>query len=208
MSQKKTKRKMTKAQCALVTDKDVVNYIKSIATRFGNKYKSVGYDEFYSVGIAAVCEQAIRYNPQKDASFTTYITIYVNGAMARYVQKYVDGMFIDKQERFFASIFSIEELAWGGEDDNQSICSEELLSSKAIDEEEFQNRIKERVDSILERLTPDECELIAARFGFTDNHGDAVDEYMQKHNIGKTVFYSRAEAAVMKMRKFAQEKNY
>lgn len=198
---------MTKAQCDLVTDKDVVNYIKSMATRMGNKYRSVGSDEFYSIGIAAACEQAMRYNPKRDVQFSTYITVYVNGAMARFVQKYVEGMYLDKQERFFASIISIEEMGIANDDDD-TCNGENMLSANMIDDDDREDRIKERIDAILEKLSPDEREVITARYGFTDNNGEAVEEYIRKHNIRRSTFYGKANAVELKMMKLAKNLKY
>ncbi len=197
---------MTKAQCDLVTDKNVVNYIKCLATRMGNKYRSVGYDEFYAIGMAAACEQAMRYNSSKDVQFSTYITVYVNGAMARFVQKYVEGIYLDKQERIFASIIAIEEMGFANDED--TCDGENMLSAYTIDDEEREDRIKERIDAILEKLSPDEREVITARYGFTDNQGEAAEEYIRKHNISRSTFYSKAAEVELKMMKLAKNLKY
>jgi len=207
MSKSKSKKKMTKAQGQLVTDPNVTTYIKGLAILFGSKYKSVGVDEFYSIGIAAACEEAMRYKRNSDATFITYITVYVVGAMVRYVQKYVDGMYLDKQERFFANICSIEEFKRGGRDDKETINTEEILSAEFIDEDERQDLIHERVESILSKLTVEEREIITIRYGYLDNHGEAVEEYMKKHKIRKSVFYERAKVVEKKMVALAEEQS-
>ncbi|MCQ2330038.1 MAG: hypothetical protein MJZ93_05740 [Paludibacteraceae bacterium] len=196
----KNKRTMTKAQCELVTSDEVVNYIKSIARKYGNKYKSVGYDEFFSIGMAAACERAMHYKQNDKASFLTFMALYANGEMAYFVQKYVGGMYLDKQERFFASIVSIEEMGRGDADDDDSQRCEDIISFEMINRQEQQELLQDRIDNVMEMLTPDECELIAARFGFTDNHGVAAANYMLKHKIGKSTFYQKAEAVLNKVR--------
>jgi len=201
MSKSKSKKTMTKAQGLLVTDPNVTSYIESLATYFGRKYKSVGVDEFYSIGIAAACEEAMRYKRNSGATFITYITVYVVGAMVRYIRKYVDGMYLDKQERFFAEICSIEEFKRGGRNDKETINTEEILSAELIDEDERQDRIHERVESILSQLTAEERELIMIRYGFMDNHGEAIDKYVKKHKMSLPTFYRKAEAIEVKMTK-------
>jgi len=196
---------MTKAQCELVTDAEVTNYISIIATMFGNKYRSVGYDEFYAIGMAAACEQAMRFNPGKDVTFITYITPYIVGEMIYHVRKFVNGMYHDKKERFFSEICSIEEFKRGGRDDKDTINTEELLSAELINEDERQDRIHEQIESILSKLTVEEREIIMIRYGFMDNHGLAVEEYMKKHKIKKSVFYERAKIVEKKMVWLAQE---
>jgi len=198
---------MTKAQCKLVTDAEVTNYIAIIATIFGNKYKSVGYDEFNAIGLAAACHQAMRYIPDKDATFITYITPYVVGEMIYHVRKFVEGMYHDKKEMFFSEICSIEEFKHCGRDGKETVNTEEILSAEFIDEDERQDRIHERVEYVMSQLTAEERELIMIRYGFMDNHGEAIDEYIEKHKMSLPTFYRKAETIKVKMTKISKKAN-
>lgn len=199
----KNKKKMTKEQCALATDADVLNFVKKEAKIRGAKHPSIGEEEFYSIGLETVCLCSMKFVPKEMNSFIDYIKKCVPFEMNQRIRKDVYGVCQDKNEISHIDVVMIEELVLGkSEKEEDDISFDERLSA-LIRETGDDHRAKwEHLETLLNHLTAEEREIVLIRYGFFDNHGDAATEYMKKHKMKKTTFYNKAEAAVMKMRKF------
>lgn len=198
------KKAMTKAQCELVTDKAVLNFIRKEAKIRGKKHPSIGEDEFYSIGMETICVWAMKFVPKEGVSFLEYIKKYVPCEMNQRIRKDVYGVCQDKNEISHIDVVMIEEINLGdsgGDDDD--LTFEEKLSLLVDDMDDDRKAKWERLEPLMECLTAEEREIVMIRYGFFDNHGETARRYMKKHKLKKTAFYDRAEAAVMKMRSYA-----
>ena len=194
-------KKMTKEQCDLVTSDEVKRCVESIARRFGNKYKSVGMQEFYAEAMKAACEASMRYDPSKyEAKFLTFMMLYVIGDLVFYVYKFVFNGFIENKRWVFPDVVMIEELGLQRDDDDDISADDRLFAlSIHCDEEERLEAIAERMEAATECITAEEHELLLVRFGFYDNHGLAINRYLVEHKMSLPTLYRKANLIVTKI---------
>jgi len=196
---------MTKEHRALVMDKEVQQFIKKEAAYLGRKHLSIGEKEFKSIGNEAACLNSVGYDKKSGVPFLLYIRKYVILEMVQRIRRDVYGIHYENNEYVCTDVQMIEEMKFGRteSDKENKVSNEEKLSWMVENLDDERRAQWERIEPLIGCLTEEEKELIYIRFGFFDNHGEALREYMKKHNIKKTVFYERSEAVVLKMRALA-----
>jgi len=198
---------MTKEQCTLVMDQEVRKFIEKMATYSGKKHPSIGKDEFISIGNEAACVYSMDYDKTSGVPFLLYIRKFIVLKMVMRIREDVYGIHRENNEYVCTDVQMIEEMKFSrDETDKENKVSNEEKLSWMVENLDDERRAKwERLEPLIGCLTEEERELILIRFGFLDNHGEAMREYMKKHNIKKTVFYERAEVVVQKMRTLASK---
>lgn len=199
------KKVLTKEQCALVTDKDVRKFINRIAKHYGEKHPSIGKDEFYSIGVEIVTRFVGGFNPKKEKSFLKYVSKYIVCEMRQYIRREVFGIHQENNDISYNNVVMIEEMKLGIKgDDGDELSADEKLAMCIADASEEQMQIWDRLEPLLDELSDDERELILVRYGFFDNQGETIAEYIKKHGIDACTFYRKAQAVLLKLQKFAR----
>jgi len=199
---------MTKAQCALVTSKEVTDFIRQEADRYGVKHPSIGKDEFYSIGLETACLNAMNFNPKEGKTFLHFITKYVIFEMRQRVRRDVYGIHQENNKTICTNVEMIEEIKLQKRSSEGIYVSNDEKLSVLIENMDDDRKAKwDILEPLLGRLNDEERELVMTRFGFFDNHGEAAREYMKQHKIGKTAFYQKSDVIVQKLKTFAQENN-
>lgn len=202
---KKKKKTLTKEQCALVTNKDVQKFIRRIADRYGEMHPSVGKDEFYSIGVETVIRFVGGFDPNKEKSFMKYICKFIVGEMRQHIRKEVLGIHQEMNDISYSKVVMIEEMKLGKVgDDEEELSADEKLAMLIADASDEQMRIWDRLEPLLDNLSDDERELILVRYGFYDNQGETIEEYIKKHDMQSCVFYRKAQAVLLKLQGFAR----
>lgn len=199
------KKILTKEQCALVTDKDVHKFIKRIAERYGEKHPSIGKDGFYSIGVETVTKFVGGFNPKKEKSFLNYISKFIVCEMRQYIRKEVYGIHQENNDVSYNNVVMIEEMKLGNQsDDGDELSADEKLAVCIADASDEQMQIWDRLEPLLDELSDDERELILVRYGFYDNQGETIEEYIKKHGVKNCTFYRKAQAVLLKLQGFAR----
>jgi len=200
---------MTKGHCALVTSEEVRQFIDKNATYLGEKHASIGKKEFISIGNEAACVYSVGYDKNSGVPFLLYIRKFIILKMITRIREDVYGMHRENNEFVFADVESVEDIKFGrSESDRENQVSNDEKLSRMIENLDEEHKAKwEILEPLLGILTEEEKEMIFVRFGFFDNHGEALKEYLKKHKMSKPVFYRKAEAAVQKMRDLANKDN-
>jgi len=200
---------MTEEHCALVMAQEVQQFIEKMATDSGRKHPSIGKKEFIAIGNEAACLNSVGYDKNSGVPFLLYIRKYVILEMAQRIRRDVYGIHYEKNRYVCTDIQMIEEMRFGRSDgDKENQVSDDEKLSLLIENLDDDRKAKwEILEPLLESLTDDEREMVYVRFGFFDNHGEALKEYLAKHKMSKPVFYRKAEAIVQKMRDLANKIN-
>jgi len=198
---------MTKEHCALVMDKEVQQFIKKEASYLGRKHPSIGEEEFKSIGNEAACLNSVGYDKENGVPFLLYIRKYVILEMVQRIRKDVYGIHYENNAYVCTDVQMIEDIKFGrNESDKENEVSNDEKLSILMEDLDDESRAKWKIlEPLIDGLTDEEKEIVFVRFGFFDNHGEALEEYLKKHKMSKPVFYRKAEAAVQKMRDLANK---
>jgi len=201
----KNKKKMTKELRALVTSEEVQQFINKEADYLGKKHASIGKKEFMSIGNEAACIYSVGYEKESGVPFLLYIRKFIILKMITRIREDVYGIHRENNDYVCTDVRLIEEMEFGRSksDKENQVSNDEKLSLLVENLDDERKAKWEVLEPLIGSLTDAEKEMLFVRFGFFDNHGEALRDYLKKHKMSKPVFYRKAEAVVQKMRDLA-----
>jgi len=202
------KKKLTKEQSTLVSDKDVLDFINRVAKHFGKKNPSVGAKEFYSIGVETAIRYVGGYDAKKGKPFLHYISKYIVCEMRQYVRQEVYDIHQEDKKISCSKVVLIEQMNLrGGRKGDEYYTAEEKLGMLVPDQDDERKKAWDILEPLLAQLSEEERELILTRYGFFDNQGETIKEYVRKHGMDTCTFYRKARAILLKLQRIARENN-
>lgn len=165
----------------------------------------VEMDDLCQEAYEGLCDAAYNYKPGGEAEFTTFAFRQAKKRVMVFIQHYGPGKMLSRMpEDAYVEAIPIEH----PEGDDDSLTLEEVIPDTSHDEyiaemETIAKR-KELARKMTECLTTEEREMVTAFYG-NDNQQD--ERIWRRFNMGKSAFYARLRAAVIKMKVYAQHNN-
>lgn len=148
-----------------------IGFADKLAKNFN--YTGVDADDLQQEARLAMCQAALRYDPDWGIKFTTFSVKYINGALVHFIMKHGNPSYLHEDQRVYYTILSLDEDLSGDEDDDE-ITLADMIPADYNGEEAERERIMDRVDEAMACLTDEERELIENCYAFSGDK-DALE---------------------------------
>lgn len=148
-----------------------IGFADKLAKNFN--YMGVEAEDLQQEARLAMCQAALRFDPEMGVKFSTFSVKYINGALVYFIKKYGHPSYLRENQRVFYTILSLDE-DLSGDDDDDVITLSDVISSDYDGEAAERERIMDRVDEAMCCLTDEERELIESFYAFSGDK-DALE---------------------------------
>ena len=160
-----------------------IGFADKLAKNFN--YMGVDAEDLQQEARLAMCQAALRFDPEMGVKFSTFSVKYINGALTYFIKKYGHPSYLREDQRVFYTILSLDE-DLSGDNDDDVITLADIIPSDYNGEEAERERIMDRVDEAMGCLDDEERELIESLYAFSGDK-DALEHLREAKYPGLTM---------------------